>query len=206
MTGTTALKPILAYDNAQIFRPRTGADIAALVATLPTPPASLNWFTPYDMHDPGLHVAQAIQHGRASLYSERSHALFRNLSSVRHLILPNADMAMLPVLSVVKGSLVARRATYVDARNLSSVEHYADMRALEVVDFPALARVGDALNLPAARTASFPQLREVGNGFRLPGKAKINAPRLTIEPRRENPTVQGEHSTENNVLFLHTYR
>lgn len=124
------------------------------------------------------HMLDTIRTAKGAIYSTARHVLLRHLRTAGHIVLPCADMVMLPALCEVNGVFVARAATYVDARHLEAIDAMLALHKMQFADFPALtAAIGD-IHLPMARNAAFPALRRMDGEFHVPRRAKVFAPRL----------------------------
>jgi hypothetical protein len=155
------------------------------------------------------HMLDAIRTAKGTIYSTSHHVLLRNLRDAGNIVLTQAEMVMLPALCDVSGALIARMATYVDARRLAAVERVS-MPKLQFADFPALTRALADIHLPMARNAAFPALRFCNGEIQVPRRTKLFTPRLA-EVKRTNTNapmqmmeemeLSESHSPE-NLVFL----
>lgn len=127
------------------------------------------------------HMLDTIRTAEGSLHSNARHVLLRHLRQARNIVLPQAEMVILPVLRDVH-VFIARMANYVDARRLDALGSLS-MPKLQYADFPALTYASGNILLPMARNAAFPALRHLKGEFHVPRRTKLFAPRLAEVPR-----------------------
>jgi hypothetical protein len=180
------LHPYLVTPHGEQLPPDPAyAEHAAYGTVILTPDASLDdldlllrrKYLTLDITALPQHMLDTIRSAEGSLYSNARHVLLRHLRQARNLILPLAEMVILPVLCEVRGTFLARMANYADARRLDDVG-FLSLPKLQYADFPALTRASGDIHLPMARNAAFPALRHFKGAFHVPRRTKIFAPRL----------------------------
>lgn len=114
-----------------------------------------------------------------SLRSSARVVLLRNLETVEHLLLPEAEIILAPKLSIVFGRIVAPKATYVDFRSLSACYGDIELNSLTHTTFEFLGVVDGDITLPAAKGIGFPMLTRFDGKLQSPSDDTVNMPVLS---------------------------